>query len=147
METAAPLWLWLLIPVLFLTFGGALWLGVATLLGALSGWRALQAYYPDRPAAPLDVLRGQSGRMGVGVNFNGCLRLDICPGGLRVGMTRILGPFNRPFFVPWNDIAAAHRKLWFTDAVRLTFGRGAGHLDVNQKVIARISAKRPLQIA
>lgn len=147
MQSEAPTWLWFLIPALFVLFGGGLWLGVTTLLGALSGWRAIERRYPDRPEPALEQLRGQSGRMGVGVNFNRCLRLDICTSGLRVAVPRILGPFSRPFLVPWSEIAANREKVLFGMLVRLTFGQGTGHLDLRPATCERIAALTPLRIA
>jgi hypothetical protein len=86
--------------VFFSLFFAGLWLTVTTLLAVLSGWFRLMARFPDQAMEPLLRIRGQSGSMGLGVGMRGILTLRVCDSGLRVGMTRIFGPFCRDFFVP-----------------------------------------------
>src|SRR5262245_18687020 len=106
MAGETPTYLWLLIPALFIVFFSLMWFGITSLLGAMSGWFRLQRAVPDHVDVPLAELRGVNAMMGgaIPVNFRFCLRLDACPGGLRVGVTRLLGPFQRPFLVPWSEI-------------------------------------------
>jgi hypothetical protein len=106
----------------FLLFFAALWLGITTLLGVLSGWFALAHRYPDRNEQPLLVLRGQSGSMALGVRMNNILKISVCPSGLRVGILKIFGPFCRDFFVPWNAISIERRKYFFIPVAELQFG-------------------------
>jgi hypothetical protein len=84
----------------FLLFFAAMWLAMTTLLGAMSGWNGLEARYPDTGEPALLVLRGRSGQMGKGVNMSGILRLSACRSGLRIGIARMFGPFQKPFLVP-----------------------------------------------
>jgi hypothetical protein len=121
MEADAPAYLWSLIPVLFIVFFSAVWLGVTSLLGATSGWFRLQNAFPDRPDLPLAKLRGVNGMLGV-VSYRYCLRLDVCSSGLRVGVIRLLGPFARPFFVPWANITVERGDLLFAAFYKLNFG-------------------------
>lgn len=127
MESEVPTYLWFLIPVLFITFFSIMWLGVTSLLGLLSGWFALQRAFPDRiDQQPVLSLRGQTGMMGglafMPVNFKHCIRLDACPAGLRVGVTRLFGPFQKPFFVPWSNVTVRRGKFLFGSHFRLGFG-------------------------
>jgi hypothetical protein len=86
----------------FLLFFATLWFAVTTLLGVMSNWFVLAQRYPDRKEEALLTLRGQSGSMGLGVRMNHILKISVCPSGLRIGMSRVFGPFCRDFFVPWE---------------------------------------------
>lgn len=86
-------------PFLFI----GLWLLATTMAWLLSGWRNLQARFPDRDEEPLERLRFQSAVFGgsfFGANYGSCLRFDVCRTGLRVAVWRIFAPWSRPFFVP-----------------------------------------------
>lgn len=111
----------ILFPVCFL----ALWFAVSTLVSWLSGWYALMARYPDRDEQPLLCLRRQSGRMRWWCGMNNILTLSVCPGGLRVGMMRVFGPFSRDFFVPWNELAVTRRTIAVWPVAELRFGEPA----------------------
>lgn len=123
----------------------SLWLFVTSLLGLLAGWFSLQKHYPRGDDDALLTLRGLSGRMGmVGVNFSGVLRLSACPSGLRVGLFRLFGPFQRPFTVPWNAIDAQPKASFFFPMVRLGLGRPEiGTLTISRSVWARLAAASP----
>jgi hypothetical protein len=80
-------------------------------------------------------------------NFGSSLTLDICPTGLRVGVLRLLGPFQRPFFVPWPDIETRRRRLLFRDYCELRFGRPwIGRLILPRRTAARIATAGPLRL-
>jgi hypothetical protein len=54
---------------------------------------------------------------------------------------RLLGPFQKPFFVPWGQIRAKRVKAWFVTYVTLTFGmRGEGVMSVRERTFERIAA-------
>jgi hypothetical protein len=106
-------------PIFFVT----LWVCVCVLLGALSGWYALAAAYPDRDEQPLLRLRGRSGSMGaLRIHMNNVLNLTVCPSGLRVGIMRLFGPFSRDFLVPWADIHVSRQRRWYGDEALIEFG-------------------------
>ena len=105
-------------PVVFI----ALWLTVTILLGFISGWFALQSRYPDTGEPALFTLRRQAGSMGPGVAMKNVLRLSACPSGLRIGIPRIFGLFQRPFLVPWDEITATPKKTFFVPMARLALG-------------------------
>ena len=97
-----------LFPVIFI--GG--WLGITTLLAVLSGWFGLMKKYPNRQQAVcIRKFSGVSAGMGIGVNNNRIMIIEICREGMRVGVSRIFAPFVRPFFVPWEKIEVQRRKL------------------------------------
>lgn len=133
---APPAWLAAAFPVFFLS----LWLIVTSLLGLLSGWFALQRRFPrNEDSASLRIGR-QSGTMR-GVNFSGILSLEACPSGLRVGVWRIFGPFQRPFQVPWDQIEAEPVTRFLMPMMRLRFGRPAARaMTINQRAWDRLKA-------
>ena len=94
-------------PVVFPFLFVALWLTITTILGVLSGWFRLMATFPNQPGEPLLRVRGQSGSMALGIGMKSILTLSVCSSGLRVGITRVFGPFCRDFFVPWEAIMLA----------------------------------------
>jgi hypothetical protein len=106
----------------FVVFFVVMWLCMSTLLMTFAGWRRLEARYPDTGEPALLTLRGRSGSMGMGVSMNGILRLSACRSGLRIGIWRIFGPFQRPFLVPWDHITATPKTMFFMRRVRLSFG-------------------------
>lgn len=117
-----PVWLIALFPVFFI----GLWLAICFLLGRMSGWTRLQELYPDRAEEPvLEKFVWQSasmgGAFGMPVNFNGCLTIEACAVGVRFRLWKIFGMFQRPFFVPWCDLAVAEKKLLFVRRARLLF--------------------------
>jgi hypothetical protein len=116
-----------------------IWLAVTSILALASGWLGLMAVYPDRAEAPLVKLPGQSGWMGA-VHMQGALTFSACPSGLRVGMSRLLGPFCRDFLVPWSEISARSSKNWGVPVVTLEFGSPAsGRLGLRADVAARLA--------
>jgi hypothetical protein len=146
MEAEAPAYLWFLVPALFLIFFPAMWLGVTSLLGALSGWFGLQRAFPDRDEPALEQWRMQSGAVGF-VRFNNSLRLDICAGGLRIAVSRFLGPFQRPIYVPWASVTAQRRKVIFGEVWRFGFGLPeTGSLTLPSATAERIAATGRLKL-
>jgi len=133
----------ILIPLVVIAFPvgfGALWLGITWLLGRISGWSTLERAFPDHPEEPVEILRYQWGWMR-GVNYNNSLRFEICATGLRVSVIRLLGPFQKPFFVPWGQIRAERKKALFTTLVALTFGmRAEGGMTIRERAFERIAA-------
>jgi hypothetical protein len=132
-----------LFPLLFI----ALALGIGSLIGLISGWYSLQSRYPDQPDEPILKLRFQSGMMGqVRANLRNVLTLSACQGGLRVGMWRLMGPFCRDFYVPWQEISVERSPTLFGQGARLTFGSPAvGSLFVSGKLadqLARAAGER-----
>jgi len=95
-----------------------LWLPITALLGWLTGWFGLMRRYPDNKDQALVSPRLLSGTIG-GIQV---LNLGACPSGLRVAMTRLFGPFLRPFLVPWCEVSAAPSSFLFLPMIKLTFG-------------------------
>jgi len=119
-EAPLPPWLIALFPIFFVLF----WLLITSLLGLFSGWFQLQQQFPRDDDTPVLEIGGQSGAMG-GVNFSGILTLAACRSGLRVGLWRMFGPFQRPFQVPWDQIEAEPVTRFLMPMTRLHFGRPA----------------------
>ncbi|MEA3002394.1 MAG: hypothetical protein QOH81_1182 [Sphingomonadales bacterium] len=122
----------------------ALWLASTTLLGAFSGWFTLQQRYDRGDEPPLLKLRWRSGTMGFGVHMNNILTLSACPSGLRVGVSRLFGPFQRPFLVPWSEIGVEPVKSFFALRARLHFGcPKIGSLKIDARTWQRLAAASP----
>jgi hypothetical protein len=111
-------------PWLFAPLFACGWVAVTTILALQAGWFSMMKRFPDRPEVPLAEFKEQSGTLGAGVNFNRVLRLSPCPGGLRVGMMRLFGPFCRDFFVPWEDLSVERKDGWLGRRATLRFGDG-----------------------
>jgi len=129
-----------LIVVGFLAAFSALWLAITSLLGWMSGWGRLERAFPDRPEPSIETLTFQSVRVR-GVNYNNCIRFELCATGLRVSVLRLLGPFQRPFFVPWSQIRAERTSGLFLNYVTLAFGmRGKGGMVIRERAFERMAA-------
>ena len=141
--------------VLFAFVG--MWLGISTLLAWMSGWRALVERFPDRDEVPVSRLRLVSGRLGKGsdwnplggISYGSCLRIDICPSGMRIAIWWISGPFQRPFFIPWSMISVKKFSMSFMPLImpsyRLTFGHfGLSELTLRGRAFRRIEASGKL---
>lgn len=129
-----------------------MWLIIVTLLGRMSGWIALQNRFPDRPDETLVAMRAQSGAMGgislAKVNFSGCLRFDVCRKGLRVSVWKIFGPFQRPFFVPWSQIAVSDASIFKFKRYRLTLGTPkTGFLIIADRTAKIIQNNSPIKLS
>jgi hypothetical protein len=129
-----------LFPFLFV----AMWLIVTTMLGAMSGWFALQSQFPRDTETPLVTFRRLSGYMGLGANLNGILTLSACPSGLRIAIWRVFGPFQRPFLVPWTEISAERKTRLFMPMAQLRLGAPeVGKLTIDAGIWQKLSAHAP----
>jgi hypothetical protein len=123
-------------PVYFI----ALWLGLSTVVGWLSGWFKLMSQYPDQNEPALFRIVGQSGTLSSWVGMHGVLRFSVCPSGLRVGMLRLFGPFCRDFLVPWQDITVSRRTRLFWSFADLQFGNPiVGRLTISGQLADRLA--------
>jgi hypothetical protein len=148
MEQGLPFNPMLLIPLFLIAFA-CFWLAITAILGVASGWFRLQRAFPDHMEQPIERLRFQSGAMGgaMPANFGSCLTLDICATGLRVSVLRLLGPFQRPFFVPWSRISVSRRRILFRSFCELSFGMPAeGNLLLRERTARRIAARGTLRL-
>jgi hypothetical protein len=128
------------LPFLF----AAMWLTITTLLGVFSRWFALQQRYERGDERPLLTLRARSGSMGFGGHMHGILTLSACHSGLRVGIWRLFGPFQRPFLVPWYEIDPELGTSFFAPTAKLHFGRPEiGWLKISARTWQRLAAAAP----
>lgn len=99
-----------------------LWLFVGVILGFFSGWYSLMRAFPDRPyEEALAIFSNESGMVGL-VSMRGILKLSPCHSGLRVGIMRLFGPFQKNFFVPWNAISVSRKVKLGWRYAELSFG-------------------------
>jgi hypothetical protein len=130
----------LIVPFAFPVFFVGLWLLVVTILSAISGWKGLSGRFPDRDDEVLATFRMASGFMR-GVRMNNILTLTACRTGLRVGMWKLFAPFDRPFFVPWDQLGVERREAWFQKRAVLAFGAPpVGKLDISADLADRLAA-------
>lgn len=116
-----------------------LWFAVTMILSLFSGWFRLMERYPDREEIPVVTFANQSGSLG-SVSMRGVLKLSVRPSGLRIGIRRILGPFCRDFFVPWNEVTVARSDRLFWKVAKLSFGRPSnGNLKLFADVADRMA--------
>ncbi len=145
MRPATPEEVRLLVPILGLgipTFFVFLWLVITSAIVGASGWGRLQKRFPARDDAPYLTLTRQTGSLGLST-FKSVLRLDACPLGLRVGMTRLIGPFHRSFEVPWGEISAEPGSFFHVERVRLHLGMPeAGTLSIPAAAWQQLSARK-----
>jgi len=128
-------------PFVFPVFFVGLWLLITTILSRVSGWPGLSAAFPDRPDEKLVGFGAASGRMGLGVNYNNCLVLTACRQGLRVGVWRIFGLFDRPFFVPWEQLTTERKAGVLGQRVTMRFGKPpVGQLEISGRLADKLAA-------
>ena len=126
-------------PLYFPIFFVLLWLAVTTLLSVTSGWFLLMRRYPDRPEHALCTFVRQSGSMNW-VGMHSILNLSVCPSGLRVGITRVFGPFSRDFFVPWSSVGVTRKNRVLWKVAELSFGQPLiGQLSIPAEVANRLA--------
>ena len=126
-------------PLYFLLAFPLLWFVVTMILSLLSGWFGLAERYPDLNEEPVLALQSQSGSVG-SVSMRSVLRLSICPSGLRIGIMRLFGPFNRDFLVPWSEISVTRSERLFWKEAKLSFGQPPnGNLKVFADVADRMA--------
>ena len=138
MSAEAAKWFVIGFPFFFIL----MWTIVTTLLGYLSGWFSLQAWYADdRNEPPLLKLGWQSGSMGFGVNFSNCLTLAATRSGFSLRVWRVFGLFQRPLLIPWSEITVTPKRFLFIRMVRLEFGHPpSGSLRISQRTWNRLVA-------
>ncbi len=145
MRTATPEEMGLLVRILGIgipSFFVFLWLTITSAIVAASGWGRLSRRFPARDDAPHLTLTRQTGKLGAAM-FKSLLRLEACPLGLRVGMTRLIGPFHRSFEVPWGEIAAEPTTPFHVPRVLLRFGTPeAGTLAIPETAWQQLSARK-----
>ncbi|WP_397401119.1 hypothetical protein [Phenylobacterium sp.] len=114
------------------------WLGSVTLLSLMSGWGRLSRQFPDRPDQTLANFKFSYGEMRLGVFC--ILNLTVCEGGLRFGIPWIFGPFDRPFFVPWDQILVEPSPRPLRQRAKLCFGRPpVGQLEISATLADRLA--------
>lgn len=140
-DDQVPRWL----PYVFPFFFAGMWLLVTTMLGFMSGWFNLQQWYPDDGSEePLLQLRGQSGRMGLGVHMGGILKLRAYPSGLGIRIFRLFGPFQKPLRISWSEIDAEPSSSLFVPMVKIHLGRPQnGSLKISARSWSRLVAAVP----
>ena len=135
----------LLVVGLFLTVFPLMWLGITSLLMALSGWSKVSSRYPDRGDTIFESIGWQSGAIGphplAAINFRNVLTFEACSAGMRLKVMKIMAPFAKPIFVPWQDLHVKNRSILIVDYYDLLFGHEGegGHIMVTKKLGRRLA--------
>jgi hypothetical protein len=113
-------------PYFFPFVFAGMWLSISTLLSFLSGWYGLRRRYPDidERGDRFGSYCAHNSWMGIGVNLRGVLTVESYEKGLRVKFSRFFGPFNKPLFIPWDQIRVERKKGFFQGGAIFTFGIG-----------------------
>jgi hypothetical protein len=100
-----------ILPALFPAFFIGMWLGVASLLSVLGGWRGLSEMYgaPDQfRLQPADRFRARSLQMrGFGifpVNYSNCITVGVTDQGLYLVPLFLFRFLHPPLLIPWAAI-------------------------------------------
>ncbi len=111
-----------IVPVALTCFA-LFWMAIVTLLGNMSGWKAMHARFglPPGVVAPRGAL--VSGRVGV-VNYNNVLRVASDRFGVYLSVLSLFRSGHPALFIPWNETHTMERKdfLW-TKRLRFAVGR------------------------
>lgn len=112
--TPPSLTLWLMVPLLFLVFGGGLFFGIQHFLAWASGWKKLAVAYPASGEPPGVPINWRSARIG-GLSYNNCIHVIAGREGLHLRMSFFLSFGHGPLFLPWRDLAVFRHKGWVFD--------------------------------
>ncbi|MEL1250510.1 hypothetical protein [Aurantiacibacter gilvus] len=135
----------LLVVGLFLLIFPLMWLGITSLLMAISGWSKVAKRYPDREDTVLGSFGWQSGAIGphplASVNFRNVLTFEACSTGMRLKIMTLMAPFAKPILVPWDELSVKTRSLLIVDYYDLLFGEEGegGHIMVTKKLGRRLA--------
>lgn len=147
----SPTMITVLVVGLFLLVFPLMWLGITSLLMAISGWSKVSARYPDRADTVLGSFGWQSGAIGphplASVNFRNVLTFEACSAGMRLKVMKVMAPFAKPVFVPWDALTVKTRSILIVDYYDLLFGPEGkgGHIMVSKRLgrkLAEASAGR-----
>lgn len=120
-----------------------LWISISTFLSLLSGWFSLVRTFPNKNEKALLTLKFVSGHIGL-VNYKSILRISACDSGLRVGVSRLFGPFCNDFFVPWEKILIVRKNYFLTKGALFVFGSPkVGQLGISSLAADRLARAVP----
>lgn len=126
---------WILLPLM--------WLGVTTVLGLTSGWFGLMLAYPNNEETPLFQMKWLSGSMGLGVSLQRILKISVCPSGLRFGISKFFGPFQRDFLVPWDHLSVTRKKHFFMGETATIYFKSKGSINLPGYVVNKLGRAVP----
>ena len=145
-------WLAVLIVGAWLVFFPLLWLGIASLLSVVGGWRELAATYAVDPA----TFKGDRARTTTGalqrsfmlpVNYSSCLLVYVRDDGVGLHVWRIFSFMHPPLFIPWTavrDCQAGGFLFWryaevtlHTSSIRILVGGWPGKVILDRWTASR----------
>jgi hypothetical protein len=119
-------WLIPLIVLAFPIFFGAMWIGVVSLLGAMSGWRGMAAAFPavqDPTAQRFSFGSASIGWRGFPVSYKSILTVDVGDYGIGLSVMRMFGFNHPPMSIPWQAVESCQQGFYaFWTGVMRMFG-------------------------
>jgi hypothetical protein len=127
-------------PYLAILLFVAIWIVLLKLASFLGGWRDLARVYREQEPFSGKRFRFQSARMRAGTNYNMILFFGTNIYGLHIS---VLLPFvfgHPALFIPWEDISAEPKRLFWFKMVNLSFEKCPGiPLMISKKFATKLS--------
>lgn len=101
--------IFIIIPIAFLTIGGALMFAFA----AIGGWRDLARRYRADDKPPGEYYHFRSGSFG-GIGYKNLLTVGVCDDGLYLAVFFLFRVAHPPLLVPWSQVQGVHVIRFFT---------------------------------
>jgi len=115
-------------PILF----GAMWIGVVSLLGAMSGWRSMAAAFPaawDPTAQRFTFGSASIGWRGFPVSYRSILTVEVGDAGIGLSVMRMFGFNHPPMTIPWEAVESCTEGFYaFWTGVEVRLRGGAGRI-------------------
>jgi hypothetical protein len=97
------------------------WVTFSILFSALSGWRELARSYRAHHTVQGRRFHFQSARMKHFTAFRGSLIIRVSEAGLHLSVLPLFRIGMPSLFIPWADVSAVHKHLWFGPVVEYRF--------------------------
>ena len=132
-----PIYLWFLVPVLFLVVGVPFFCAISGLLAFVAGWPSLARRFPATHQPPGEELTSQVYGVG-GVRENGVTVLVVSPEGLFLRAIVFFRVGRRPLLIPWGAIESATPGRFRWRPSFLLAIQGGGTVRVGDHAYARM---------
>jgi hypothetical protein len=138
-------WLIPLIVLAFPIFFGAMWIGVVSLLGAMSGWRGMAAAFPavqDPTAQRFSFGSASIGWRGFPVSYKSILTVDVGDYGIGLSVMRMFGFNHPPMSIPWQAVESCQQGFYaFWTGVEVRLRDGGGRIVLRGRPGAAVMAR------
>jgi hypothetical protein len=97
------------------------WVTLSILFSAFSGWTEVARSYRADHTAQGQRFLFQSARMKNFAGFRGSLIITVSEAGLYLSVLPLFRIGMPSLFIPWADVSAVHKRLWFGPMVEYRF--------------------------